>query len=121
LLNGQESEWLWTTKVAFRTNDDQIQKLSKKDNHTSRQVFAKFLKDVCERSGVDPSSVSPHTIRHSVATSLLKNGADLRFIQEFLGHSDIATTQIYTHLTSSKKEEAIKKCHPFSRRKRIEV
>jgi integrase/recombinase XerD len=117
LLNSRESEWLWTTKVNFKIDGNGIQKLSKKDNHTSRQVFAKFLKGICDKSGVNPDNVSPHTIRHSVATTLLKNGADLRFIQEFLGHSDIATTQIYTHLTSSRKEEAIKKCHPFSKRK----
>jgi integrase/recombinase XerD len=116
LLNGGESEWLWTTKVDFKTREKGAQKLFKKDNHTSRQVFAKFLKKICEKSGINPSSVSPHTLRHSVATLLLKNGADLRFIQEFLGHSDITTTQIYTHLASGKKEETIKKHHPFSRR-----
>ncbi|MDR0571696.1 MAG: tyrosine recombinase [Rickettsiales bacterium] len=118
LLNGQESEWLWTTRVNFKTKRG-IQKLSKKDNRTSRQVFSKFLKEICERCCIDLDSVSPHVIRHSVATTLLKNGADLRFIQEFLGHSDISTTQIYTHLTSERKENAIKKFHPFAKKGKL--
>ncbi|MDR2760561.1 MAG: tyrosine-type recombinase/integrase [Rickettsiales bacterium] len=117
LLNGQESQWLWTTKVCFGRKPNAVQKLSRKDGHTSRQVFARFLKSVCQKCGVNADSVSPHVLRHSTATSLLNNGADLRFIQEFLGHADISTTQIYTHLTERGKDEAIKKYHPFAKKR----
>ena len=116
LLNGQESKWIFTTKVIFSKNKNKktIQKIGRKDDFTSRQVFARYLKDISIKAGVDPTKLSPHTIRHTVATLLLKNNANLRFIQEFLGHSDISTTQIYTHLDSKTKKEAIEKYHPFS-------
>lgn len=67
----------------------------------TRQGVFKMLKKLTEEKGIK-KDVSPHTIRHSIATHMLENGADLRIIQEFLGHSDIGTTQIYTHLTNQK-------------------
>ena len=116
LLEGQDSKWLFTTKVIFSKNDNaKSNKTNKnrKDDFTKRQVFARYLKNIGAKVGVDTIKLSPHSIRHSVATMMLKNGADLRFIQEFLGHSDIGTIQIYTHLDSSYKKETIKKYHPF--------
>jgi len=67
----------------------------------TRQGVYKMIKKLVEEKGIK-KAVSPHTIRHSIATHMLENGADLRIIQEFLGHSDIGTTQIYTHLTNEK-------------------
>lgn len=70
----------------------------------SRQAFFKIIKKECQRSGIK-KNVSPHVLRHSFATHLLKHGADLRIIQELLGHEDIATTQIYAHLVNEKLKD----------------
>ena len=77
----------------------------------TRQGFFKILKQLLLDKGLNPS-VSPHTLRHSFATHLLSHGADLRSIQEMLGHSDISTTKIYTHVSDEKVEADYKKYHP---------
>lgn len=77
----------------------------------SRQGFFKILKELCVQAGIT-KDVSPHTLRHSFATHLLEAGTDLRLIQELLGHEDISTTQIYTHLSMKKVKEVYQKSHP---------
>ena len=77
----------------------------------TRQGFFKIIKKLAIEHGID-KNFSPHTLRHSFATHLLKHGANLRIIQELLGHSDVSTTQIYTHVSNEELEDTFKKYHP---------
>lgn len=96
LLKGKTSEFLF---------------LNNRGDHISRQGFFKILKNLLKEKGLNPD-ISPHTLRHSFATHLLSHGADLRSIQELLGHSDIATTKIYTHISDQKVQDDYHKYHP---------
>lgn len=84
--------------------------------YMTRQRFGQLLKELALNSGLDPHIISPHVLRHSFASHLLENGADLRSIQELLGHSSINTTQIYTHLASDKLQQVINSFHPLSKK-----
>lgn len=82
--------------------------------HLTRQGFAKQLKKVALVAGIDPDKVSPHIIRHAFATHLLRGGADLRSLQTLLGHQDISTTEVYTHVVDDHLHATMENCHPLS-------
>jgi integrase/recombinase XerD len=82
--------------------------------HLTRQAFARDLKDVATLAGLRADRVSPHVLRHAFASHLLQNGADLRIVQELLGHADIATTQIYTHVLDERLKGMVRDLHPLS-------
>lgn len=86
--------------------------------HLTRQRFAQLLKEAALGAGIDPARVSPHVLRHAFASHLLEGGADLRSVQLMLGHADIATTQIYTHVLDEKLRSLVQDKHPLARRRR---
>jgi integrase/recombinase XerD len=86
-----------------------------KQGYLPRQVFARDLKDLAIRAGLTPSLISPHVMRHAFASHLLANGADLRVVQELLGHSDISTTQIYTHVLEERLHQLVQAHHPLAK------
>lgn len=96
LLHGKTSEYMF---------------LNNRGDRISRQGFFKILKKLLQEKGLNPD-VSPHTLRHSFATHLLSRGADLRTIQELLGHSDVSTTKIYTHVADDKVKRDYQQYHP---------
>ncbi len=85
--------------------------------HVTRTGFAKMLDELAIAAGIAPSRVSPHVLRHSFASHLLAHGADLRSVQQMLGHADIATTQIYTHVLDERLKSLVNQHHPLARKK----
>ena len=84
--------------------------------HLTRQRFAQLLKDLARAAEIEEDKVSPHILRHAFATHLLSRGADLRSVQKMLGHADIATTQIYTHMVSDGLKKTVKEKHPLAKK-----
>lgn len=104
LQEGEESRFLFPSRG--------------REGHLTRQRFAQLLKEVALKAGIDPAHVSPHVLRHAFASHLLEAGADLRSVQLMLGHADIATTQIYTHVVPEKVRSLVEDHHPLTKRRR---
>ncbi len=97
---GGESRWLFPSRGV--------------EGHITRQRFAQILKKLAIVANIDPGLVSPHVLRHAFASHLLANGADLRSVQKMLGHADISTTQIYTHVLDARLQSLVDRAHPLA-------
>lgn len=106
-------KWL---EIRGDANSKYVFPSTSKTGHITRDGFFKIIKKCAVLSGILPSRVSPHVLRHSFASHLLANGANLRAIQMMLGHEDIATTQIYTHVMPEKLKEAVFEHHPMAKK-----
>jgi len=99
------------TEVAAALTDDRAVFVNKHGRRLSTRSVRRKMDKYLKISGLDPD-ISPHTLRHSFATHMLNNGADLRSVQELLGHQSLSTTQIYTHLTTKRLKEVYDNAHP---------
>jgi len=107
--------WLARRGPAERSRDAWLFPSNGRSGHLSRQRVLQLLKALAVEAGLDPARLSPHVLRHAFATHLLEHGADLRTVQTLLGHADIATTQIYTHVQAARLEEIVARHHPLAR------
>jgi integrase/recombinase XerD len=103
LPNRRTSPWLFPSRSA--------------SGHLTRQRCGQLLKTLAAGAGLDPGRLSPHVLRHAFASHLLDRGADLRSVQQMLGHADIATTQIYTHVLGDRLRRLVETAHPLARRR----
>jgi integrase/recombinase XerD len=87
-----------------------------KEGHLTRHRVAQLLKELAAEAGLDPKKISPHVLRHAFATHLLSHGADLRAVQQMLGHADISTTQIYTHVLDERLKQLVNEHHPLAKK-----
>ncbi len=101
LPGGASSRWLFPSRS--------------RPGHLTRRRLAQLLKELAAGAGIDPAKVSPHVLRHAFASHLLAHGADLRAVQRMLGHADIATTQIYTHVLDERLKALVREHHPLAR------
>ena len=109
------NKWL---DVRGDTNSKYVFPSNGKTGHITRDGLFKIIKKCAVLAGIDPNRVSPHVLRHSFASHLLAGGANLRAIQTMLGHEDISTTQIYTHVMPERLKETINNHHPLANKKR---
>lgn len=100
--------------MAVRPADRSLYLFPSRKGHISRIRLFQLVKELAARAGLDPAKVSPHVMRHAFATHLLEGGADLRVLQTLLGHADIATTQIYTHVDSARLVALVNERHPLA-------
>ncbi len=98
--DGKRSPWLFPSRG--------------RSGHLTRQQFSRLLTDLAAAAGIDPRKVSPHVLRHAFASHMLAHGADLRSLQKLLGHADIATTQIYTHVLDARLKKLVRDHHPLA-------
>lgn len=103
LPGGRPSRWLFPSRG--------------RAGHLTRQRAGQLLKELAAKAGLDPEKLSPHVLRHAFASHLLDHGADLRSVQQMLGHADIATTQTYTHVQTDRLRKLVESAHPLARRK----
>lgn len=101
LKRGEDERWLFPSRSA--------------GGHLTRHRMAQLLKELASDAGVEPGKVSPHVLRHAFASHLLARGADLRAVQQMLGHADIATTQIYTHVVDERLKSLVRENHPLAK------
>ena len=102
-------------EIRPESNSKYVFPSSGKTGHITRDAFFKLLKKCATLAGIAPTRVSPHVLRHSFASHLLAHGANLRVIQTMLGHEDISTTQIYTHVLPEKLQQVVEQHHPLSK------